>query len=62
MSKKTEIQKLVEFALSDKLNQHKKMSLGIITKKTGKRNKKSSQKKTWRALSVFWILHLFATL
>lgn len=26
---KTEIKKLVEFALSDKLNQHKKISLGL---------------------------------
>lgn len=33
MSKKTEIQKLVEFALSDKLNQHKELIIGKVNKR-----------------------------
>lgn len=33
MNKKTEIQKLVDFALSDKLNQHKELIIGKVNKK-----------------------------
>lgn len=41
---KTEIKKLVDFALSDKLNQHKKISLGVITEKQAKEIKKYTEK------------------